>query len=301
MSRGKSQASLDIIAAAAHILEREKTNVRGVCYALFVGTDIPTAPRLIPSVAKIQTDKVSRLLVGARLDGIIPWESIFDDTRELEQPPAWRDPAHYFRSVAEQFAKRHWARQPRLIQLWSEKSTVKAWLAEILDRYQLPFMVTHGNQGWTWLYRIAQMSLDLPKPLLVLLVNDFDPSGLFMTERDLPERLAEIDHNIELRRIMLLREDCIGLPSWDYHEKKNLLNAWFERNYGPVAWELDAVAPAVLRARGEETLVAEIDWPAWEKSLRDERRYQRWSRQKSLAIAAEWERMQGRPRRPRSS
>src|SRR6266550_2428066 len=125
MPRGKPQASLDIIAAAVQILQREKTNVRGVAYVLFTGTDIPTRPGLISGMTKLNTDKVSRLLVDARLDGTIPWESLFDDTRELEEPPTWDDAGDFFRSIATQHLKGYWNSQPRRIQLWSEKSTVK--------------------------------------------------------------------------------------------------------------------------------------------------------------------------------
>jgi hypothetical protein len=67
MSRGRSQRSKDLIEAAHAILsEIQPATVRAVCYRLFVA-------RLIPSMAKTETNKVSRLLTLAREDDEIPW------------------------------------------------------------------------------------------------------------------------------------------------------------------------------------------------------------------------------------
>jgi len=52
------------------------TTVRGVCYQFF-------APRLIGSMARSETARVSRVLTQAREDGIVPWESVTDG---LESP-----------------------------------------------------------------------------------------------------------------------------------------------------------------------------------------------------------------------
>ena len=55
----------------------------------------------------------------------------------------------------------------------------------------------------------------------MLYVGDFDPSGMFMSEEDLPARLAKYggDH-ITLRRIALTRPQVRGLPSFPAADKK---------------------------------------------------------------------------------
>ena len=70
--RGKSKSSLDLIAASYEILsEIQPASVRAVCYRLFTLGKIP-------DMSKGSTGKVSKQLVYARENSIIPWEWIVD-------------------------------------------------------------------------------------------------------------------------------------------------------------------------------------------------------------------------------
>ena len=52
------------------------------------------------------------------------------------------------------------------------------------------------------------------RELIALYVGDFDPSGMFMSEEDLPKHLAEYGgSHITVQRIALLRPQLRGLPS----------------------------------------------------------------------------------------
>ena len=83
MPRGKAQKTLDLIDAMAEITEAaQPITVRGVAYKLFTRG-------LIPSMAKKETDKVSRHLTYAREQGIIPWEWIVDETHAAEYVNTW--------------------------------------------------------------------------------------------------------------------------------------------------------------------------------------------------------------------
>jgi len=74
MSRGRAQRSKDLIKASREILsEIQPATVRGACYKLFVAG-------LIPSMAKSETNRISRLLRIAREDHEIPWAWIVDET-----------------------------------------------------------------------------------------------------------------------------------------------------------------------------------------------------------------------------
>ena len=55
--------------------------------------------------------------------------------------------------------------------------------------YAVGFRVLHGFSGATTIYDVAQD--DDGRELIVLYVGDFDPSGMFMSEQDLPARLAK--------------------------------------------------------------------------------------------------------------
>ena len=59
--------------------------------------------------------------------------------------------------------------------------------APVLDDYGLGFRVMHGFSSATVVHDIADDYDD--RPLTALYVGDWDPSGLYMSERDLPDRL----------------------------------------------------------------------------------------------------------------
>lgn len=83
MPKGKTQRNMDLIEAARDILEAiHPASVRAVCYQLFIR-------KLLPSMAKTCTNRVSTQLVDARKAGIIPWSWIVDETRDIERPGTW--------------------------------------------------------------------------------------------------------------------------------------------------------------------------------------------------------------------
>jgi hypothetical protein len=105
--------------------------------------------------------------------------------------------------------------------------------------------------------------------LIALYVGDFDPSGMWMSERDLPERLSKYGgEHVELRRIALMREQTAGLLSFPATDKKNDKRFdWFVRNFGRECWELDALDPNVLRDIVQAEIEAEIEPEAWARCV----------------------------------
>jgi hypothetical protein len=88
-----------------------------------------------------------------------------------------------------------------------------------------------------------------------------------MSERDLPDRLRKYggDH-LELRRIALLKEDLVSLPSFPASDKKEDTRFhWFHERFGDRCWELDAMDPSDLRKRVEEEVWKWIEPVAWQR------------------------------------
>jgi len=231
---------------------------RGIGYKLFVA-------RLIASMAKPEMKRVYRLLLLAREGGNIPWPWIVDETRELEQCSSWDNAADFIRTVSRAYRRDFWNQQPKRVQVWSEKSTVSGVLAPVLHEYGVGFRVVHGFSGATPVHETAQDSDG--RLLIILYVGDYDPSGMYMSERDLPERFAEYDgDHIILKRIALRREQLDVLPSFPASDKrKDPRYPWFVRNYGDRCWELDALDPNDLRTLVEQAIRAEIEPIAWER------------------------------------
>ncbi len=257
--RGKAQKSLDLIEAMYEAAAAaQPINGRGIGYKLFTAG-------MIPSMDRPVMQRVYRLLKEAREKGTIPWEWIVDETRELERCSSWADPEAFVRTVSRSYRRDFWNQQPGRVEVWSEKGTVRGVLAPVLDRYGVGFRVLHGFSGATSIHDVAQD--DDGRPLTVLYCGDYDPSGMWMSVCDLPDRLDRYggDH-VSLRRVALTVPDLSGLPSFPASDKKkDPRYRWFVKEFGAQCWELDAMDPNDLRERVENEIWSEIEPTAWER------------------------------------
>ncbi len=252
-----AQASIDLIAAMSIAAEAaHPITGRGIGYKLF------TAGK-IPSMERASMQRVYRLLREARELGLIPWDWIVDETRELERRPSWDDPADFVRTVSRSYRRDFWNQQPVRVEVWSEKGPVRGVLQPVLDEYGVGFRVMHGFSGATTIHEVAQD--DDGRQLIVLYCGDWDPSGMWMSERDLPERLSRYggDH-VTLKRIALTRENLADLPSFPASDKKkDTRYQWFIQSFGQRCCELDAMDPNDLRSRVEKEIRGLIEPTAW--------------------------------------
>jgi hypothetical protein len=257
--RGKSQRSRDLIEAMyASAAAAQPITGRGIGYKLFTAG-------LIPSMERKEMLRVYRLLKEAREEGEIPWDWIVDENRTLERVPTWNDPEEYAECTVQYYRRDFWNQQPVRCEVWSEKGTIRGLLGPVLDEYAVGFRVMHGFSSATTVYDVSQD--DDGRELIALYVGDFDPSGFFMSEEDLPTRLAKYDGNhITLKRIALTREHVRDLPSFPASDKrKDPRYKWFVSNYGKLCWELDAMDPNDLRACVEREIKKLIEPVAWRR------------------------------------
>jgi hypothetical protein len=251
--RGRAAASLSLVEAAIDILEQvQPATVRAVCYQLFTR-------KVIASMARNEINRVSRLLREARERGEIPWSSIVDETREPERINAWENPTKFVECVRRSYRRDRWADQPLRVEVWSEKGTVRGTLAPVLNEYGVTFRVMHGYGSATAVCDAAQESVADRRQLIVLYVGDWDPSGLAMSETDLPDRIRRYGGSIVLQRIAIAFQDTISdddgtgaLPWFSATDKhRDPRYRWFVERHGRQCWELDALNPAELRGPGQ--------------------------------------------------
>jgi hypothetical protein len=255
--RGMAQASHDLIAAMYVIAKAaQPITGRGVGYKLFTAG-------LIASMSVNEMKKVYRLLRIAREQGDIPWSWIVDETRELERVSTWEDPAAYARTVANSYRRDFWDQQPCRVEVWSEKGTIRGVLQPVLNKYAAGFRVMHGFTSATAVNDVAE-DVD-GRDLVVLYVGDLDPSGMFMSECDLPQRLAQYGgEHVKLRRIALVPDQTAGLPSFPASDKrKDPRHPWFVERHGTRCWEIDAMDPRDLRECAERAIKKLIEPEAW--------------------------------------
>ncbi len=266
--RGKSQASLELIDAAREILEEiNPATVRAVCYRLFI-------LGITPNMGKNATGMVSKQLVWAREQGIIPWEHIVDETREAERISSWDDPESIINAAFSGYRKDYWAMQPNRVEVWSEKGTLRGTLAPVLDEFGVTFRVMHGYGSATTIHGVAEEDSAHDKPLTVLYAGDWDPSGLHMSMVDLPVRLERYGGVITINRVALDDVDTderTDLPFFQAESKsKDSRFRWYVANYGERCWEVDALSPVVLRKRMRAVILKLMDVDKWNHAVKIE-------------------------------
>jgi hypothetical protein len=259
--RGMARRSLDLIEAMLTIIAAaQPITGRGVGYKLFIAG-------LIESMSKMDMRRVYRLLTIAREEGTIPAFWIVDEHGHREYAPTWDNPEQYARATIRGYRRNYWTQQPVRILVVSEKGTVRGLLAPVLDKYGVDFQPMGGFGSFNKANDIAQDYDDGRRPLIVLYVGDWDPSGLCMSVRDLPARIARYggDH-VVLKRIALKRAHLVDLPSFPAADKrKDPRYKWFVENYGDRCWELDALDPNDLRACVEQKILEHIEPTAWRR------------------------------------
>ena len=272
--RGRSKNTLALIAAMKKIAEETRPITgRGIGYKLF-------AAGLISGMNEMNV--VYRALKIAREEGTIPWEWVIDETRELELISTWQNPSR----CADAFFYRRdlWQTQPHTVEVWSEKGTVRGVLWPVLSSLGVGFRVMHGFSSATSVWSVSNRGID-DRPLVALYIGDWDPSGLCMSEHDLPKRIKEYDgDHIRLKRIALTANQTGPLPSFSVETKtRDPRYKWFKQNYGERCWELDAMDPRQLRSVVETEINARIDRELWDRQEAHEAR-----EKKSIEALLRW-------------
>ena len=266
MSRGKAKATLILEAAIHEIVdERAPITVRGVAYPLFSNYG------LIPDMGRNSTNKVSKVMTRMREAGGLDWRKIVDDSRRVRRAPSWADPDQLIEIMVDQYRRDYWQDQPMIVEVWAEKATVQGVLQPVLDEFGVPFRVMKGYGSFTAIknaVEASQRACRQKKGFIALYCGDWDPSGMHMSEYDIPRRFSEYGGGESpLRRIAITEEDH-SCPSFDAFDKaKDMRFDWFTSRYGYKCWELDAMNPNDLRARVSEQIEACIDLPKWERAV----------------------------------
>jgi hypothetical protein len=264
LMRGKAKATLALEQAILAIVEeRAPITVRGVCYALFVA-------KLIADMSTGSTQKVSRVMTAMREEGRLDWRKVVDGSRTHIVWSVWDDPGESIKSAVAHYRRDNWQDQPLIVEVWSEKSTVQGVLAPVLNELGVNFRIMKGFGSFTVVKQAAVHSQNIVlhgQEGVALYIGDWDPSGLYMSDVDLPQRLERYGGNWRLERIAIVQSDTRGLPHFDAATKQDDARySWFVSCYGRRCWELDAMDPNVLRDRVRAAIVSYIDADAWERA-----------------------------------
>jgi hypothetical protein len=242
-----------IEAAAAILADHHPMTVRQVYYQLVSRQDIENN--------RSAYQAVSKALVAARRESLVPWHWIEDRLRRPRHVSMWDGLRDFAAAAASAYRRDVWATQSAYLECWLEKDALSGIFEEALDPYGVTLNVGRGYDGWDSIHEAAQRFRS-GEGCAILYFGDFDPSGEDMV-RSLRERLAEFECQPEIGKCALTFEDVrrYRLPP-DFTKQTDTRRAAFVARYGDISVELDALPLEVLRARIVEEVEAWIDLDA---------------------------------------
>jgi len=250
----KHQKTLTILEAAHSILEaHHPMTVRQLYYRL--------VSIQVSENSRSAYQAVSKALVAARKDGLIPWAWIEDRTRQPRTVNMWANLSDFGKSVLSSYRRDVWNSQPRYLEVWLEKDALAGIFEDALKPYGVTLNVGRGYDGWDSIHKAAGR-YGTGESTTVLYFGDFDPSGEDMA-RSLEERLSFFESSPEIIKIALIHEDIAlyNLPS-NFTKMGDTRQKGFVAKHGDVAVELDALPYDILRNRIVKEVEAQMDLDA---------------------------------------
>jgi hypothetical protein len=264
MSRHDKTARL-IEQAATILAEHHPMTVRQIYYQL--------VSRQVIENSRSAYQAVSKAMVAARRENLVPWEYIEDRLRQPRHVSMWSDLADFAETAAAAYRRDVWNKQSTYIEVWLEKDALSGIFEDALRSYGVTLNVGRGFDGWDSIHNAAERFNAYEtsgQEIVVLYFGDFDPSGEDMV-RSLRERLADQASEPKIIKCALTLEDIqrYNLPT-DFTKTTDTRRAAFVRRWGDVSVELDALPLQVLRSRIVEEVESLIDLKALHRVQRQE-------------------------------
>ncbi|MEV1063429.1 hypothetical protein [Streptomyces sp. NPDC050263] len=232
--------------------------------------------------------RLGSVVNDARLAGLLDWSYIVDRTRNLRGLPHWDDPRSVIQAAASGYRTERWASQPYRVEVWIEKDALVGVIAGVCERHDIDYFSCRGYTSQSELWGAAQRMIGYQgsgqKPVVIHL-GDHDPSGVDMT-RDIRERLALFEADVEVRRIALNMDQVLAYdPPPNPAKLTDSRAGGYIREHGRSSWELDALEPTLLDRLIEDEIELFRDEDLWDQETRIMRREQ------SLleAVAGQWD------------
>ncbi|MGI8857537.1 MAG: hypothetical protein ACR2JW_17525 [Thermomicrobiales bacterium] len=189
---------------------------------------------------------VCRLLTEMRLDGVIPFGWIADNTRWMRKPRTFTSLDHALKVTAETYRRALWHDLPTYCEIWLEKDALAGVLYEETEQWDVPLMVTRGYASLSYLHEAAEAIAEQGKPAYIYYLGDYDPSGMDIP-RKVEARLREFapDAEIHFERVAVTPEQIVAfaLPT-----RPTKTTDSRSKGFAAQSVEVDAMASATLRA-----------------------------------------------------
>lgn len=200
--------------------------------------------------------------------GMLPWSWITDATRYVRIATMYDSIEDAAQRWAESYRRDLWSSQPRRVEVWAESDSVSGILDPVTRPLGVGLFSCRGQASKVFAYDSAAQYVAAGKPVTVLFVGDWDPTGLAIP-RSLEERLrrySEGEVPIEFRRLAVTVEDVASgrFTSHDVNTKDKNYRRFADacqdvRLDEQTAVEVEAIPPATLRERVSEAIYELVD------------------------------------------
>jgi hypothetical protein len=217
--------------------------------------------------------KLSTLLVSARYDGSVPWNSIDDATRESKTYFHYSSPADFIECEVRHFLtgynRDRMEGQPNHIELIVEKNTLLNIVSDIAAKFHIPVTALRGYGGpslWheieeRWCNKVEDHAGPNDPKCILIIVSDHDPEGLNLADdavRSLKDRHG-VDVIATRPAVTLDQVKKFKLPSNPAKETSSRYHEYVERAGTKSCWECEALEPDVLRECVHTAILEAID------------------------------------------
>jgi hypothetical protein len=227
---------------------------------------------------KKHCDKLTKLILKARIAGLIDWEMISEEESVVyHNKPVGASPDVAIKEALEaaKYAtgKDPWEAMGKYVVIISEKRELGPQLQYVADQYFTRLVCTRGYGMWSRLYREATSIAEAINKNIqpyILFVTDHDPSGL-----DLNRFGASIFKNfwklniIDIRAMLKKQQiDQYKLPPAPT-KIKDPRAKWYIKIFGNESWEVDALGKDLMRQILTQTIEQLIDRKIWNDVMRE--------------------------------
>jgi len=254
----------DIMKAMNNIKDFWPLGIRQIYYQIISSRDInqshwhthgnPENPRIANTCGTI-----GNVLKHLRLDGMVPWESIQDNTRTLTAKAGYSSAKQFIQQEINHLF-RYYSRcvaqsQAYHIEVWIEKEGLLNIVEPVADKYCRRVLACKGYDSITFqadFYERTTEALGLGLKPVILYFGDWDPSGCNMIyaamqtlqdELDLDLSQVIVDRcGINPAHFSMLPENPDPVPI----KKTDTRAGRFMAAYGSTCYELDAFHPLAL-------------------------------------------------------
>jgi hypothetical protein len=230
-------------------------------------------------------NRLSDLLVTARLRGEVDWRRIEDRGRDViggdygynSKDEFLKQAVDSFKNAWRDFSLKMWETQPKHVEVWVEKDTLSGVVSEAAKGYRVFVCPTRGDSSFSYVMRAVERFAEVGKPVVILYFGDFDPSGWFMPH-NLVKRIHRYGRRFgyELPSITLER---VAL-NWDQIEEYGVLLShtkvsdnqrvkFIEATGSDRVAEVDALHPSALDGLVRQSIERHINSVLWNQRVKE--------------------------------